>query len=118
MAKNVPTDILDWILGLAEGEDVDFKRLRGKCVQGVVKTIAAMANGDGGLIVLGVQDAKKGSGRDRLYGVAENREALGDIKRALVANVEPPLAQPNCTAPTFHPVPCLLRDRDIVNSCG
>ena len=111
MAKQEPgQDILDAILGWEEGDIVDFKRLAGKCVQSVVKTAVAMANGIGGLIVLGVEDPKKACGRDRLYGVEENPDAAANIRRAFEADVEPPLVPPNCALLRIVRVPCLLRD--------
>lgn len=52
-----------------------------------------------------VEDPEKGKGRDRLYGVEENPEAVDEIIRAIPARITPTFAgvEP-------QRIPCLLRD--------
>lgn len=96
-----PLNIKDqWVVNLlaaAENEILDFKRVGN--VSNVVKTACAMANGDGGHIVLGVGDQKQGTEEARLFGIEENSEALGEIKRAFVDDITPQLAPPETESP-------------------
>lgn len=90
--------------GVEESAHLDFKRA-GKNDK-AIDTVCAFANTDGGVLVLGVEDPKKASGRDRLYGVQENPEAIDDLHKLLSTRIQPPLSP----FPTFDEVPCTLRD--------
>ncbi len=102
-------DFLDRLLAEPESEVLDFKRMAGK-TDSVIKTACAMSNGLGGIICLGVEDPGKGVGPDRLYGIDENPEALGNIKRDLVSRIVPSLEEPATLAPSVTELPCRLRD--------
>jgi hypothetical protein len=78
----------------------DFKEVltatkgdRGKYREGLQKTIAAMANGEGGFIIFGVADPAKltsASGRDQLVGIELNsrlQQEFGNIANA----IDPPV---------------------------
>jgi ATP-dependent DNA helicase RecG len=50
-----------------EGLQLDFKRV-GKN-DSALETVCAFANTEGGVLVLGVEDPRKATGRDRAFGV-------------------------------------------------
>ncbi len=80
-------DYIDQVLAVPEGQQLDFKRVGRNDT--TLKTIVAMANTDGGLIFLGIEDAKKAHGRDRLIGVDENLEALDALMRECDTRIVP-----------------------------
>jgi ATP-dependent DNA helicase RecG len=90
------------ILNLPEGPTFDCKRAGS--VDSALKTAVAFANGEGGVLAIGVEDAAKASGRTRLLGLAEKPEALADLHRQLSSRVVPPLAA------TIEELPCVLAD--------
>lgn len=103
-------------LSLQEDEKLDFKRV-GK-VDKMVKAASAMANTDGGYIVAGIDDPRKAQGRDRVYGVEENPEAIGEFTRAIVSGVIPPLAPPHLPENiSIRTIPCTLRDGNPGRVC-
>lgn len=87
-------DLLTSILAIPEEtQTIEFKRLNGdKVVKKVVETIVAMANTDGGRIIIGIDDPEKSiqSGIDRVYGIEENPELLDEIMQD-VKRVMPPI---------------------------
>jgi len=83
---------MNFLLHGQESEGVEFKRA-GK-VASVIKSACAMANGTGGLIVLGLEDPQKAQGDSRLFGIEENPEAVGEIKRGFQESISPPLDLP------------------------
>ncbi len=88
------SEVLERILGLSEEtQTIEFKRLGGKKVVGkVVETITAMANTDGGMVVLGIDDPEKTDkkGLDRVFGIEENLENYDEIIKEL-KNIIPPI---------------------------
>ena len=79
----------------SETRKIEFKRLGEEktIVAKIIQSIVAMANTDGGLIVLGIGDPEKSKekGLDRLWGIEENLEAYDEIGREL-PRIIPPLA--------------------------
>lgn len=90
------------ILNLSESPSFDCKRVGN--IDSALKTAVAFANGDGGVLAMGVEDPSKATGRDRLHGLAERPEALSDLHRQLGTRVVPPLTA------TIEELPCILRD--------
>jgi len=87
-------ELLYWLDIPEETTTVEFKRLDGpKIVAKVLETIVALANTDGGTIILGVDDPEKTqkNGYDRVYGIEENLELYDEIGRKL-ASIQPGLA--------------------------
>ncbi|MCD6149619.1 putative DNA binding domain-containing protein [bacterium] len=83
-----------------ETQTIEFKRLNGdKVVRKIIQTIVAMANTDGGIIVLGIEDPEKSKlkGEERIFGIEENKELYDEIfheiKRIIppISNLEPDL---------------------------
>lgn len=69
-------DLLNRIISIpVEDRMTEFKRLgRDFKVVKVIESVVAMANTDGGIIILGVDDPEKTrlKGFDRIYGIEEN----------------------------------------------
>lgn len=82
-----------------ESQTVEFKRLEGrKVVEKAIQTVVAMANTDGGMVVLGVDDPEKTKkkGVDRIYGIEEDFGIFDSIGRE-IQRIVPPL--PNIWPP-------------------
>lgn len=78
----------------AETQTIEFKRLHGdKVVNRIIETIVAMANTDGGVIVLGVNDPEEINikGFDRVFGIEENIQNFDALGRE-IQRIIPPLA--------------------------
>jgi len=76
-----------------ETQTIEFKRLCGQnTVSKVVETIVAMANTDGGNIILGIDDPEKTDkkGVGRIYGIEEGVDIYDAIGREL-QNITPPI---------------------------
>ena len=97
-----------------ETNEVEFKRLGGddggSVVGNILKAIVAMANTDGGVVILGVGDPEKTSakGNDRVFGIEENKEKYDEVVRNL-SKVIPPADVPidEITAPNGKTVALL-----------
>ncbi len=70
-----------------ESNEIEFKRLGNdsKTVKSVLQASVAMANADGGTIILGVSDPEKTTlkGHGRIFGIEENKENFDEIIRCL-----------------------------------
>lgn len=103
-----PQELVAWILSLDEGQHFEFKRAGRN--ERAVESAVAFANSSGGVIFLGVEDPKKGKGQDRLYGIEENPEAVGELQRLIRGRITPLLAPPLVDEVRFEEIPCTLRD--------
>lgn len=92
---NKPKELIEKILLIpSEDRTIEFKRLNEKMsVAKTVETIVAMANTDGGLIILGVDDPEKTKlkGIDRVFGIEESLEKYDEIARN-IARITPPIS--------------------------
>lgn len=77
------------VLGRAESRRFETKRVSGKMVGKALETICAFANTQGGTLVLGVEDAAKAHGSERLVGLAENPEAVDELRRKVLTHLLP-----------------------------
>lgn len=89
-------ELIQSILNIpAESQTVEFKRLKGERVVGkIIETIVAMANTDGGTVVLGVEDPEKNTkikGYDRVFGIEEDLENFDEVGRE-IQKIVPPLS--------------------------
>lgn len=80
----------------AETQTVEFKRLgesRNDGVDRTLQSIVAMANTEGGVIILGVDDPEKTTrkGADRIFGIEENLEIYDEIGRS-IRKIYPPIS--------------------------
>lgn len=96
--------LVNAVLASAESRTFETKRISGKMVQKALETVCAFANTDGGVLALGVEDAAKAKGEQRLYGV-ENPEAVDELQRKLGSQFNPPV-----DGIRFLRVACKLRD--------
>lgn len=84
--------LLEAVLQGRETLQMETKRVSGKMVGKALQTVCAFANTHGGWLMLGVEDFDKASGRDRLYGIQENPEALDELLRKMRTQFSPPIA--------------------------
>lgn len=96
------------LLARPESRTLDFKRISAKHPR-MIETVCAFANGEGGLLVIGVGDAKDmkpgAKPATRLFGIEENPEAFDDFHRQVMAKFTPPIDRVDWLS-----LPCTLRD--------
>jgi ATP-dependent DNA helicase RecG len=96
------------LLGTAESRTLDFKRISAKHSR-MTETVCAFANSEGGLLVIGVGDAKDlkpgAKPESRLYGIEENAEGFDDLRRQVMARFAPPIDKLH-----WLRLPCTLHD--------
>jgi len=83
--------LLEKVLLQTETQKLETKRVSGKMVGKALETVCAFANTKGGLLLLGIEDASKAGGIDRLFGIGENREAVDELLRKLDSHFLPPI---------------------------
>ena len=95
------------LLAATESRTLDFKRISGK--QGrMFEAICAFANSEGGLLVIGIGDAKALKPGDkpqsRLFGIEENPEGFDDFRRELLNRFTPAITRLHwlCLPCTLH----------------
>lgn len=78
-----------------ESRTAEFKRLgsRNESIDRTLQSIVAMANTDGGILILGIDDPQKSErkGSDRIYGIEENLELYDELGRS-VRKITPPIS--------------------------
>jgi ATP-dependent DNA helicase RecG len=100
-------NLIDQLLSLSEGFTFETKRVGDNRKK--IETVVAFANTEGGLLVLGIEDEEKATGRKRVYGIQENPEAVDELRRLLFHRVTPRLADPETMPPAFIEIGCTLR---------
>jgi ATP-dependent DNA helicase RecG len=100
--------LLEQVLSRPESRHLEFKRVSRKMVNKALETLCAFANTEGGVLVLGLADLKEHQGKERLFGIEENPEAVDELLRLLPSKFHPPLTgvsmrRLNCT---LHNGPC------------
>ena len=79
----------------SESRTLEFKRLgsRNESIDRMLQSIVAMANTDGGTLILGVEDPQKTTlrGLDRILGIEENLEFYDEIGKT-VRKISPPIS--------------------------
>lgn len=108
-AADADDELIEQVLSLPESQIFETKRVGAKQDR-KLETILAFANTAGGVLVLGVEDADKATGRDRLYGIEENPESVDELERLIRTRFTPPLGPPDAAEPKLHRVRCTLRD--------
>jgi len=95
MSKDIDNKIMEQLLQIpAEDNTIEFKRLgdgNAKTIK-IIESIVALANADGGMIILGIDDPEKTKykGMKRVFGIEENKENYDEVGR-LIQNIIPPL---------------------------
>lgn len=99
-------DRITALLAAPESRTLEFKRISAKHGR-MIETICAFANSDGGLVVIGMGDAKDlkpgAKPESRLFGIEENPEAFDLFRRQVMQRFEPPMTQLH-----WIRVPCTL----------
>lgn len=99
-------DRITALLAATESRALEFKRISAK-QKGMLEATCAFANSDGGLLVIGLGDAKglkPGTPPEsRLFGVEENIEAFDDFCRNVMHRFAPPITKLH-----WIRVPCTL----------
>lgn len=84
------------LLAATESRTLDFKRISGKQNR-MYETVCAFANTEGGLLVMGIGDAKAmkpgAKPQSRLFGVEENPEGFDDFRRELLNRFTPAITK-------------------------
>lgn len=87
-------DRITSLLAATESRTLEFKRISAKHAR-MLETICAFANTDGGLVVIGVGDAKDvkpgAKPESRLFGIEENPEAFDLFRRQVMQRFAPPI---------------------------
>jgi ATP-dependent DNA helicase RecG len=77
------------LLSQPESTRFESKRVSGKMVGKALETLCAFANTAGGTLALGLEDHLKAKGKDRLYGIEENPEAVDELRRKTLTHLLP-----------------------------
>ena len=84
------------LLSAPESRTLDFKRISGKQSR-MYEAVCAFANSEGGLLVIGIGDAKAMKPGDkphsRLFGIEENPEGFDDFRRELLHRFTPAITK-------------------------
>lgn len=95
MGSVSPNELINYILSIpTEDRSNEFKRLGKEFnVSKVIQSAVAMANTDGGLIFLGIDDPQKSKlkGLDRVFGIEESPEKYDEIERN-ISRTTPPVS--------------------------
>lgn len=83
-------EIINTFLALSEREEFEVKRAD-VSPRKLLETTCAMANTEGGLIVIGIEDASKASGTNRLFGISENEDNVSEYLKLVRSEFDPPL---------------------------
>lgn len=96
------------LLAATESRSLEFKRISAKHGR-MIETVCAFANSDGGLLVIGIGDAKElkpgAKPEARLYGVDENLEAFDDFRRQIISRFAPSITRLH-----WLRIPCTLNN--------
>lgn len=96
------------LLATTESRTLDFKRISSKHGR-IIETVCAFANSEGGLLVIGMGDAKDlkpgTKPASRLFGIEENPEGFDDLRRHAMQRFAPPIERLH-----WLRLPCELHD--------
>lgn len=82
-------EIIKIFLDTQEWQTFECKRAAIKPAD-LLETVIALANSDGGLIVVGLEDPTKALGEKRLLGISENADNVSDFLKLIDKEIEPP----------------------------
>ncbi len=96
--------LIDRLLSLPESRTFECKRV-GK-VDRLLESVVALANSDGGVLALGLEDPDKAAGRDRVVGIQEHPMNWDELRRKLRSRI----TEPDQLPVTHSEIGCTLRD--------
>lgn len=85
-------DVVQILLDSVEGQLFECKRAAAAPGK-VLESIVAMANAEGGWVVVGLEDPNKASGKNRLIGVSESQDNVSELMNLIAKEITPPLHQ-------------------------
>ncbi len=91
---------------LARPETLTFECKRIGRVDRLLESVVAFANSDGGVLVLGIEDPDKATGRDRVYGIQTHPMNWDELQRKLRSRI----TEPDQLPVTHKEIGCTLRD--------
>jgi ATP-dependent DNA helicase RecG len=98
-------ELIETLVTMRESPRFECKRVSGKMVGKALESLCAFANTNGGTLALGVEDTGKATGTNRLHGLAENPEAVDELRRKTLTHLLPMVE-----GLRWRRVACLLRD--------
>ena len=90
MAKKPEPILIKTLLETSERESFEVKSAD-VSPRKLLETTCAMVNTDGGIIVIGIQDAAKSTGVDRLEGISRNEDNISEYLKLIRSEFDPPL---------------------------
>lgn len=105
-ASQPPHDdqLIDRLLSRPEAITFECKRI-GK-TERLLESVVALANTEGGIIALGLEDPDKAAGRDRVYGIQAHPMNWDELQRKLRSRI----TEPEQLVWTHQEIGCTLRD--------
>lgn len=83
-------ELIDILLDSKEWDTFECKRAAAK-PSDFLETVVAFANTDGGVLVIGMEDPKKASGKSRLIGIHEGQDNVSEFLKLIQKEIEPPV---------------------------
>jgi hypothetical protein len=97
-------ELIDKALAEDESYTFDCKRIK-KDLAKILETIIAFANTEGGTVALGLEDADKARGRDRVFGIQENLMNWDELRRLIRSRI----TEPDLLPISHNEVGCTLK---------
>jgi len=97
--------LVDQLLDRPESFTFECKRI-GK-VDHLLESVVALANSNGGILALGLEDPDKATGRDRVYGIQSHPMNWDELQRKLRSRI----TEPDQLPVSHKEIGCTLRDR-------
>jgi len=101
-------ELIAQLLDFEESRTFETKRVAGQKLTRALESVVAFANTDGGFIVLGLEDKNKATGRNRVFGIQENPDAVDELRRLVVQRITPQIASLR-----FTEIGCTLKDGTV-----
>ncbi len=92
---------------LERPESMKFECKRLGKLDKILESVVALANTEGGMIALGLEDPDKASGIDRVYGIQDHPMNWDELQRKLRSRI----TEPDQLSWTHQEIGCTLRDR-------
>lgn len=83
-------EMIKLLLGMQEWQSFECKRAAVDPAK-LLETVVALANTEGGFIVIGVEDPQKAQGNKRLIGISENPDNVSHFLKLIDKEIDPPL---------------------------
>ena len=91
---------------LERPETANFECKRLGRIDKVLESVVALANSEGGIVAIGLEDPDKAKGRDRVYGIQDNAMNWDELQRKLRSRI----TEPDQLPWSQQEIGCTLRD--------